>query len=101
MQRMGMVLGLKPDKVAEYVRLHASVWPDVLAMISACISGRTSTPSRRECWKSDSDRPRGGSPPRTNLANSRRSFQNGAEAVFRQRRHSYKLQRLFQGAVEG
>ncbi len=36
MQRMGMVIGLDPDKVAEYKRLHAAVWPDVLAMISAC-----------------------------------------------------------------
>ena len=36
MQRMGMVLGLKPEKVDEYVRLHAAVWPDVLTMISAC-----------------------------------------------------------------
>ncbi|WP_274424697.1 L-rhamnose mutarotase [Chelativorans sp. YIM 93263] len=36
MQRMGMVIGLKPDKVAEYKRLHAEAWPDVLAMISAC-----------------------------------------------------------------
>ena len=36
MQRMGIVLGLKPEKVDEYVRLHAAVWPDVLAMISAC-----------------------------------------------------------------
>ena len=36
MQRMGMVLGLKPEKVAEYKRLHAAVWPEVLAMISAC-----------------------------------------------------------------
>lgn len=36
MQRMGMMIGLKPDKVAEYKRLHASVWPEILAMISAC-----------------------------------------------------------------
>ena len=36
MQRMGFVLGLKPEKVEEYVRLHAAVWPDVLTMISAC-----------------------------------------------------------------
>lgn len=36
MQRMGMVLGLKPDKVAEYRRIHAAVWPEILAMISAC-----------------------------------------------------------------
>ena len=36
MQRMGMVLGLKPEKVEEYVRLHAAVWPEVLATIHAC-----------------------------------------------------------------
>lgn len=36
MQRMGFVIGLKPDKVAEYKRLHAAVWPDVLDMISQC-----------------------------------------------------------------
>jgi L-rhamnose mutarotase len=35
MQRMGMCLALKPDKVTEYKRLHAAVWPDVLARISA------------------------------------------------------------------
>ena len=36
MQRMGYILGLKPEKVAEYVRLHADVWPEILEMISAC-----------------------------------------------------------------
>jgi L-rhamnose mutarotase len=36
MQRMGMVIGLKPEKVAEYKRLHAAVWPEILNMISAC-----------------------------------------------------------------
>ena len=36
MQRMGMVIGLKPEKIAEYKRLHADVWPGVLARISAC-----------------------------------------------------------------
>jgi L-rhamnose mutarotase len=36
MQRMGMVIGLKPDQIAEYKRLHADVWPGVLEMISAC-----------------------------------------------------------------
>ncbi|MFC6488816.1 L-rhamnose mutarotase [Nitratireductor sp. GCM10026969] len=36
MQRMGMVLGLKPGKVEEYKRLHETVWPEVLSMISAC-----------------------------------------------------------------
>ncbi len=34
MQRMAMVIGLKPDKVAEYKRLHAAVWPEVLAKLS-------------------------------------------------------------------
>jgi L-rhamnose mutarotase len=36
MERYGMVIGLRPDKVGEYKRLHAAVWPDVLKMISAC-----------------------------------------------------------------
>ena len=36
MQRMGMVLGLKPEKIAEYKRIHASVWPEILARISEC-----------------------------------------------------------------
>ena len=35
MQRMGMVIGVKPEKLDEYKRLHANVWPDVLAQISA------------------------------------------------------------------
>jgi len=36
MQRMGMVIGLKAEKVAVYKRLHAAVWPEILEMISAC-----------------------------------------------------------------
>ena len=36
MQRMGMVIGLEPEKVEEYKRLHADVWPGVLRMISDC-----------------------------------------------------------------
>lgn len=36
MQRMGMVIAVKPEKIAEYKRLHADVWPDVLEMIRAC-----------------------------------------------------------------
>ncbi len=36
MQRMGMVIGLNADKIAEYKRLHADVWPTVLATITAC-----------------------------------------------------------------
>ena len=36
MQRMGMVIGLKPEKIGEYKRLHAAVWPEILDMISKC-----------------------------------------------------------------
>ncbi len=36
MQRMGHILGLKPEAIAEYKRVHAAVWPEVLATISAC-----------------------------------------------------------------
>ena len=36
MKRYGMVIGLNEEKKAEYVRLHAAVWPDVLKMITAC-----------------------------------------------------------------
>jgi L-rhamnose mutarotase len=34
MKRYGSVLGLKPEAVADYVRVHAAVWPDVLKQIS-------------------------------------------------------------------
>ncbi len=34
MQRMGMVIGIKPEMIETYKRLHAAVWPDVLAQIS-------------------------------------------------------------------
>jgi L-rhamnose mutarotase len=33
---MGFVLGIKPEAIAEYKRVHAAVWPEVLDMISAC-----------------------------------------------------------------
>jgi L-rhamnose mutarotase len=36
MRRMGFVIGIKPDKIAEYKAYHADVWPEVLEMISAC-----------------------------------------------------------------
>ncbi|OLP62004.1 hypothetical protein BJF93_07735 [Xaviernesmea oryzae] len=36
MQRMGMMIGLQPDKVEEYKRLHAAVWPEILDLISRC-----------------------------------------------------------------
>jgi L-rhamnose mutarotase len=33
MQRMGMVIGIAADKIAEYKTLHAAVWPQVLATL--------------------------------------------------------------------
>ena len=36
MKRMGMALGIKPEHIAEYKRLHADVWPEVLAKIADC-----------------------------------------------------------------
>ena len=36
MQRMGSVLGIKPEAIAEYKRIHADVWPEVLDMIAKC-----------------------------------------------------------------
>lgn len=36
MQRMGMVLGLHADRVAEYKMLHRAVWPEILTLLSAC-----------------------------------------------------------------
>lgn len=35
MERMGMVIGLVPEKIAEYKALHAAVWPQVLARLAA------------------------------------------------------------------
>ena len=36
MQRMGWVIGLRPERIADYRALHAAAWPEVLATISAC-----------------------------------------------------------------
>jgi L-rhamnose mutarotase len=36
MKRYGMVIKVKPDKLEEYKRLHANVWPEVLKMIKEC-----------------------------------------------------------------
>ncbi len=35
-RRYGKVIGVRPEKLEEYKRLHASVWPGVNAMIRAC-----------------------------------------------------------------
>ena len=34
MRRFGSVIGLQPEAVTEYRRVHAAVWPDVLAQIA-------------------------------------------------------------------
>jgi L-rhamnose mutarotase len=36
MQRYGMVIDVKPEKIEEYKKLHAAVWPDVLKKITEC-----------------------------------------------------------------
>ena len=33
MKRMGMMIGIRPEKIDEYKRLHAAVWPDILKQI--------------------------------------------------------------------
>jgi L-rhamnose mutarotase len=35
-KRYGSVVGVKKDKLSEYKKLHAAVWPDVLKMIALC-----------------------------------------------------------------
>ena len=35
MARYGSIIGIKPEHIAEYKRLHAAVWPDVLKQIKA------------------------------------------------------------------
>ncbi len=36
MERYGMVVKVKADKLAEYKKLHTAVWPQVLDMIRQC-----------------------------------------------------------------
>lgn len=36
MKRVGSIIGVRPEKLEEYKRLHANVWPGVLEMIKAC-----------------------------------------------------------------
>ncbi len=35
-QRHGQIIAVDPEGIAEYKRLHAAAWPQVLEMISAC-----------------------------------------------------------------
>ncbi len=36
MKRYGSVIGVRAEKLEEYKKLHAAVWPDVLKMIKRC-----------------------------------------------------------------
>jgi L-rhamnose mutarotase len=36
MQRYGQVIKLRPEKLEEYKKLHAAVWPEVLQLIKDC-----------------------------------------------------------------
>lgn len=36
MQRIAKIIRLKPEAIDEYKRIHADVWPGVLATIAAC-----------------------------------------------------------------
>ncbi len=35
-ERYGMVIGVKPDQIDQYKKLHAAAWPGVLAKIKEC-----------------------------------------------------------------
>ena len=36
MRRHAQLIGIKPEAIEEYIRIHAAVWPEVLATIHAC-----------------------------------------------------------------
>jgi len=36
MERHGSLIKVRPEKLAEYTRYHAAVWPEIRAMITAC-----------------------------------------------------------------
>ena len=36
MKRMGMVIGIRPEKIEKYKELHAKIWPEILEQISKC-----------------------------------------------------------------
>jgi L-rhamnose mutarotase len=36
MKRYGQIIGVKPEHFEEYKKYHATVWPDVLKMITDC-----------------------------------------------------------------
>ncbi|GCE24006.1 L-rhamnose mutarotase [Dictyobacter kobayashii] len=36
MRRFGQIIHVKPDRIKDYERIHAAVWPEVLETITAC-----------------------------------------------------------------
>jgi L-rhamnose mutarotase len=34
MKRYGMVIGVRPEKLTEYKRLHAAVWPEIMRLLT-------------------------------------------------------------------
>lgn len=34
MQRMGQIIGIVPEKIDEYKKLHADTWPEILSLLS-------------------------------------------------------------------
>lgn len=36
MQRMGMVIGIRPEFIEKYKSLHANVWPEILQSLREC-----------------------------------------------------------------
>lgn len=36
MRRFGQVIGVDPEQFESYKKYHAAVWPEILAMITAC-----------------------------------------------------------------
>lgn len=36
MRRIGQVIGVKPEQIEAYTRIHEQVWPEVLETIHAC-----------------------------------------------------------------
>lgn len=49
MQRYGQVIQLRSEYIEAYEQLHSAVWPEVLAMISAC-NMRNYTIFRYDTW---------------------------------------------------
>ena len=33
MQRIAMIIGIKPDKIDEYKKLHDNIWPEVVEIL--------------------------------------------------------------------